>query len=441
MELVDRILEKCTRSGAEMAEVFVKSQKTLSIVVRDGKVESITKASPDGLAIRYFSFGKTAFAHATDLSDMAVDKLIFQLSKIVKKTGEDQYAALPGPQTYVNNLDLYDLSRVENSTDSKIEYLVGLEKQALQFDPTVTKSNGVTYEETVTTISLANSNGVNVGYQTTLYEIRISVSAEKKGEMFPGEGSFSVRHFGDLPAPEEMVRRVVSKAARLVAGGAVDAGDYEIIFTPDAGWSLLWGLSAALDGDSFLKNSSFLAGKENTGMAGQSFSLYDDATMPRGIASRPADDEGTASRKVALIENGVFMQPLYDMKTAARAGATSTGSSARNSYDSVPGISPSNFFIAPGKDKVDDVVASCRQGIIVEATQGWGLHSVTGQYSAGINGVLVRNGKRIMPVANVTIAATADELFNGISAICDDITFYYRFNTPTILVKRMKVGA
>ncbi len=69
------------------------------------------------------------------------------------------------------------------------------------------------------------------------------------------------------------------------------------------------------------------------------------------------------------------------------------------------------------------------------------MHGVTGQYSAGINGVLVRNGKRIKPVASVTIAAGVDELLNGIGAICDDITYYRKYNSPTIMVKRMRVGA
>jgi len=148
-----------------------------------------------------------------------------------------------------------------------------------------------------------------------------------------------------------------------------------------------------------------------------------------------------ASQKHALVDGGILRGFLYDSKTAAKAKAASTGSSRRNDYNAFPEIWPSNFYIAPGKDRSADVIASCKKGIIVEETQGWGLHSVTGQYSAGIVGILVRNDKRIRPVANVTIAAGADELLNGIGAICDDITFYDDFSSPTIMVKTMKVGA
>ena len=132
---------------------------------------------------------------------------------------------------------------------------------------------------------------------------------------------------------------------------------------------------------------------------------------------------------------------MYDYKTASKAGTKSTASSSRRDYSYFPGIFPINFYIAPGDDKIEDVIASCKKGIIVEGTQGWGLHSVTGNYSAGINGILVKNGKRIKPVANVTIAAGADELLKGIGAICDDITFYRSFNSPSIMVKKMKVGS
>jgi PmbA protein len=113
----------------------------------------------------------------------------------------------------------------------------------------------------------------------------------------------------------------------------------------------------------------------------------------------------------------------------------------REDYSSMPEIRASNFYIEPGKDKVADVIASCKRGIIVEETAGWGLQGVSGQYSAGINGILVENGKKIRPVAGVTIAASADDILNGLGAICDDITYFDNINSPTLMVKRMTVGA
>jgi PmbA protein len=228
---------------------------------------------------------------------------------------------------------------------------------------------------------------------------------------------------------------------RLVGGTTCESGDYEIIFVPRAVNSILYGLNSALNGDDAFKGESFLAGKAGQKIGVDSFSLYDDALKPRGIASRPFDDEGSVSRTNALIENGVLRGFLYDLKTAAKAKALTTGSSSREDYSSFPGISSSNFYIAAGRDKADDVIAACKKGIIVEETAGWGLNSVTGQYSAGINGILVENGKRIRPVAGVTIAASADDILNGIGAICDNQTFFDNFSSPTIMVKRMTVGA
>jgi PmbA protein len=441
MNSVNRILDKCIRAGAEMAEVFNLSQKTLSISVRDGKVESVKKATPGGLAIRFFSFGKSAFAHTTDTSNSAIDSIISRLSKLARKTGEDKFATLPEPQKYKHNLDIYDSSFIDIPTESKIDYLLNLEEIALKYDILIKKSNGVSYHETITTHTLVNSNGVEMSYDSTSYNVEISVVASKKGEMYPGEGFLSARHFRDLPKPEKIVEKFASKAVRLIGGTTVTSGDYEIIFTPKAALSILWGLSYALNGENGLKGSSFLTGKKGTKIAVDNFSVYDDALMLRGIASRPADDEGTASMKLTLLEKGVLHNFMYDIKNAAKAGVSPTASASRRDFNSFPDISPSNFYIAPGNDKVEDVVASCKKGIIVEDTQGWGLHSISGQYSAGINGILVKNGKWIKPVANVTIAASAEEILDGLVAICDDITFYRRFSSPTLMVKRMKVGS
>jgi len=441
MDLLNRILNKCVHSGAEMAEVYSLSQKKLAVTVRDGKVEAIKKSTPGGLAVRYFSFGKTAFGHTTDTSDSALDSLIARLSRLVRKTSKDEYAGLPGVKDYEQNLDIYGPEFINIPTEHKIDYLVSLEKQALNYDPLIERSNGASYEETQSTISLVNTNGIAMSFDSTLYTIKLSVTAVRKGDMFPGESEFSARYFADLPRPQAIVEHTASKAVRLIGGSIIDGGDYEIIFTPEAADSILWGMLFALNGENYLKGSSFFVGREGNKIAIDKFNLYDDQLMKRGVASRPADAEGSASIKLPLIENGILRSPMYDTRTAAKAGTSSTASASRRNYNGFPGIWPSNFYIAAGDDKIDDVVSSCKKGIIVEVTQGWGLHSVTGQYSAGINGTLVRNGKRIKPVANVTIAASAEDLFNGMGAICDDITFYRAFSSPSLMIKKMKVGS
>jgi len=440
MEFIDTALDRCKRLGADMADVYNISHESLTISVRDGEVELIKKAAPGGMAIRFYAGGKVAFAHSTDLSDSAIDNIVPKLPKLAEKTERDEFAVLAESQDYRNDLDLFDASRSGEPMEAKIEYLKDLEKLALKFDPIITKSNGVSYEELLTTKSLGNSNGVRLTFKTTLYRVGVSVVAAKGDEMYPGEGSLFARHFSDLPSREKIVERFASKAVRMIGGTPVEGGDYEIIFRPWAAWSILWGLNYALNGSYSFKGASFLAGKKDQAIAAENFSVHDDPLKLRGVASRPADDEGVASVKNVLVENGILRGFMYDLKTAAKAKAASTGSSRREEYSSYPEISPSNFYIAGGKDNLDDVIASCKKGIIVEDTQGWGLHSVTGQYSAGINGTLVENGKRVRPVAGVTIAAGAEELLMGIGAICGDIEFYDNFSSPSLMVKRMKVG-
>jgi PmbA protein len=441
MELVEKILDRCAAAGADMADVFNLFRKTLSISVRDGDVETIKKATPGGLAIRFYSGGKMAFAHSTDNSEKAIDDIVPRLAKLAQTTEQDEFARLSELQPYRSDLDIFDPAHANETLESKIEYLRRLEKLALKYDPLITKSNGVSYEEFITTRSLGNSQGVRLSYDATLYRIGISVVASKGGEMYPGEGSVFTRHFRNLPSPEKIVELFASKAVRLIGGTPIEGGDYEIIFKPSAGGSILWGLNYALNGSNAFKGSSFLSEKLGQTIGAAGLTVSDDPAMPGGMNSRPADDEGTASVKSILIDHGVLTGFMYDLKTAAKAKAASTSSSWRGEYSSYPEITPSNFYIAPGKDKLNDVIESCKKGIVVEDTQGWGLNGVTGQYSAGINGILVENGKKIRPVAEVTVAASAEELLMGIGAICDDISFYNDFNSPSIMVKKMKVGA
>ena len=441
MEFVEKILDKCMRAGADSAEVFRLNQKSLSLTAREGALETVEKSTPGGLAVRFFKDGKTAFAHTTDLSDRSVNDMIRKTKNMAAKTEPDEFAILPGPGQYGRDLDIFNDSRMNVSTDEKIAFLINLEKLAMDYDILIDKSNGAWCSEVLSEYELINSNGVKSNYKSSYYSIGVSVIASKNGNMFPGEGYVSARHFNDLPSADKIVDKYVSRALRLVGGTPVSGGDYEIIFTPYAATSILWGLSFALNGENALKGTSFLAGKKGEAFASDRLNIYDDAIMLQGVASRPADHEGVPSQKNKLIDKGILTGFLYDTRTAARAGEKSTGSSIRNDYNANPGISTSNFYIAPGDDRVEDVVASCKKGIIVENIHGWGLYSVNGQYSAGVNGILVRNGKRVKPVANVTIAAGPDDFFKGIGAICDDIAFFHRFSSPTIMIKKMKVGA
>jgi len=441
MELFDNIIERAISAGAELADVFGISRRTLTISVRDGEVEAIKKAAPGGLGIRYFAGGKMAFAHTTDLSESSVNGMMPKLAAMAQKTGIDPFSGIPSGQKYPENLDICDDAQIKKPIEEKIEYLRNLERIAMEFHPSITKSNGVSYEEIATTRSLANTKGAKFGFNSTFYRVGISVVASKGDENFRGEGSMHAAIFEDIPRPEEIVSYYASQAVQLIGGSPVEPGDYEILFTPRSAESILWGLISALNGNNVFKGASFLAGKLGKAVAAENLNVIDNAIKPRGIFTRPADDEGIACQKTTLIENGAVRNLLYDYKTALKAGTLSTGSAYREDYDSTPEIYASNFYIASGKDKFEDVVSSLKKGIIVEQTQGWGLQSVTGQYSAGINGILVVNGKRIRPVAGVTLAATAEEMLLGIGAICDDLQFHWSVTSPSLLIKRMRAGA
>jgi PmbA protein len=441
MEFVEKILDKCVDAGADSAEVFRINQKVISLTVRDGQVETIEKSTPGGMAIRFYKNNKTAFAHTTDLTEKSIESVIQKTKNMADKTEPDEFAILPGPGQYGRDLDIYSEARANVSLDEKITYLANLEKLGMEYDVLVDKSNGAWCREVLSELELATSNGVNASYRSSSYNVGLSVVVTKKGDMYPGEGSVYARHFSDLISAEDIADKYVSRALRLIGGTTVSGGGYEIIFTPRAATSILWGLRYALNGEEALKGASFLAGRKGETIAGEKLNLYDDALMIRGVASRPFDHEGVPSRKIKLIDKGVLTGFLYDSRTAARAGEESTGSAIREDYSAIPGISPSNFYFAAGEDNADDVVRSCKKGLIVESVHGWGLYSVNGQYSAGINGTLVRNGRRVKPVANVTIAAGPEDLFKGIGAVCDDITFYDDYCSPTIMVRKMKVGA
>jgi PmbA protein len=232
MEFIEKILDKCVNAGADSAEVFRVNRKVMSLTVRDGQVETIEKSTPGGLAIRYYKNNKTAFAHTTDLSEKSIEGMILKTKNMADKTEPDEFAILPGPGQYGRDLDIYSDTRANVAVDEKIAYLANLEKSGMDYDVLVDKSNGAWCREVLSELELVNSNG---------------------------EGSVSARHFDDLMSAEDIADKYVSRALRLVGGTTVSGGDYEIIFTPTAATSILWGLRYALNGEDALKGASLPA--------------------------------------------------------------------------------------------------------------------------------------------------------------------------------------
>ncbi len=438
-DLSIKLVEKCLKHGADEAEVFLQSSRNLSIEVLNNEIETIKEAASHGVGFRVFVNNRMGFSHCNDLSEDALDNTIKRAVAFAKLTSADENNVLPSAKGMTDVKGLYDPSIAEIDMEKKISMALDLEKLAMS-DKRISKSSGSGFSESETEVFIANSHGLSKSYKSGGCGLGVSVVAEKGEQKNTGGEYCSRRMFKDLDDLNKIAAKASEDAWEMLDPVMVKTQKAPVIFDPDVGRSLLGGVIAALNGERVLQGASFLKDRLNEKFATELLTIIDDGTLEKGMASAPFDGEGVPTIKNTLVENGVLRSFLYNSYAAKKAGTESTGNASRRGFTSMPGIGTHNLYLLPGKHKRDDIIASTGKGLLLKGLTGYGINSVSGNFSGGASGFWIENGKIKHPVKGLTIAGSASDILNDLDMMGDDIDMNRTFATPTFRIKQMQIG-
>jgi len=196
--------------------------------------------------------------------------------------------------------------------------------------------------------------------------------------------------------------------------------------------------ASAASGPSLYRRSSFLLDRLGAKIASPVVTIVDDPLIPGGLGSRPFDGEGLPTGRTTLVGAGVLESYLLDTYSARKLGLTSTHHASRDG--SGVSVSTSNLMLLPGRDTPEALIRSVKQGLYVTELIGFGVNSVTGDYSRGAAGLWIEGGELAYAVEEVTVAGNLLEMFATIEAVADDLTLRERTVAPTLKIGRMVVA-
>ena len=194
------------------------------------------------------------------------------------------------------------------------------------------------------------------------------------------------------------------------------------------------------------KGLSLLGGKEGGNVAASAVTIWDDPSDGLGLAGMPFDGEGVPTQKKAVVENGKLNTLLYTLKSAKKAGKNTTGNAARASYMSIVGTAPTNFYIAPGKNTVEQLYQMAGNGVRIDELMGThaGANPISGDFSLSCKGMKIENGKLTGPVEQITVSGNFYKLLEGIRAVGDDLWFGFpgvcSVGSPSVLVEGLSIA-
>jgi PmbA protein len=211
------------------------------------------------------------------------------------------------------------------------------------------------------------------------------------------------------------------------------------LFDPRVSTTLLGHFSGAISGSAIARKTSFLQDKLGQPVFAPGVAIVDDPLRLRGLRSRPFDGEGVRVSRQDLVSDGILNQWIAESASARQLGIEPTGHAARG-VGGAPSAAPSNLYLAAGVRSREELLATFPEALLVIELIGQGVNPVTGDYSRGAVGFMVRGGEIAEPVSEITIASNLIDMFATLEA-ASDLEFRRGIDAPTVLVPEMTVGA
>jgi len=212
-----------------------------------------------------------------------------------------------------------------------------------------------------------------------------------------------------------------------------------VLFDPRVASTLLGHFSGAISGAAIARRTSFLQDKLGARVFEPGVTIVDDPLRLRGLRSRPFDGEGVRVAGRELVSRGILNQWIAESAPARQLGIEPTGHASRG-VSGAPSASPSNLYFEPCARTREELLAAFPEAVLVVELIGQGANPVTGDYSRGAVGFMVRGGEIAEPVAEITIASNLVEMFAALEP-ASDLEFRRGIDSPTILIPEMTVAS
>jgi PmbA protein len=440
--IAQQVIQRARQSGATAADAMLREDNSFSVGVRMGEIETLKEAISRSLRVRIFVGKRTAASYTSDLSPIVVERLVDETVEMAGLTSEDDSGGLPdeaAARTDFPELRLLDPSWDAMTHAERIDLAVRTERAALDAGDAITNSEGASFEYTRTRVALANTLGFNGAFESSSAGLYCVPIAQSKEGMQRDYWMSAARHRSQMDSPEDVGKRAAQRALRRLGARRIRTGKAAVIFDPLCARSLLGHIFEAVSGASVYRRSSFLVGQIGQEVAVSNLTVVDDALMPAGLGSTPFDDEGVPTQVTPIIEDGVLRNYLHSAYTARKLNSKPTGNGSRAASGAVT-IAPTNFYIKAGAYTPEEIVKSTDRGLYVVELIGFGVNTVTGDYSRGAVGVWIENGEFTHPVHEVTIAGNLREMLKNIEMIGQDVTFLGSIAAPTLKIGGMVIS-
>ncbi|MGH9028735.1 MAG: TldD/PmbA family protein [Acidimicrobiales bacterium] len=407
----------------EQIEAYASRGVEVDTRAYDGEIESLSSASSAGVGVRVVAKGRQGFAYAGSLDDSVVAETLADARDNLAFATPDEHVGLAEPDgRTAASLDLWDDSVLDVPTATKVAIALELERRVRGADDRVRQVAYCDYGDMAFEAAVASSTGITASSRRTLCSISVTAIVGEGADSQTGTG-FSVGRGPDDLDLADAATDAVERATRMMGAKKPKSGRFVVVFDPRVTSNLVAIISSALSGEAVTKGRSFFADRLGERVGALGLEIVDDPTDPRAFGASTHDAEGLACRRNVLVSDGVLNGFVFDTVSARRASTVSTASAVRGGYASTPTAGCRALLLAPGPLDSAGILSDVAEGLYVQSISGVhsGVNPVSGDFSVGAEGLMVRDGELAEPVREMTIASTLQRMLQSVAHVGSDI--------------------
>ncbi|SPF50344.1 putative peptidase [Candidatus Sulfopaludibacter sp. SbA4] len=455
---LENYLADALSQGGDYADLYFEYLLTSSISIDESIVKSAAQGVSMGVGVRVISGERTGYAYSDDLSPEKIRKAARVAAHIAAGPSKvDKFDLCEGAH---HNLYPVLTAPTETAFSERVELVKRADRAARAYDHRVFQVQA-SYADNLRLVLVATSEGVLTLDRQPLARLSVAALARQDGGTpqrghAGGGGRVELDFFLKEKTPEHFAAEAAREAVTMLDAVDAPAGEMTVVLGP--GWPgilLHEAVGHGLEADFNRKGISAFSGRIGQKVASELCTVIDDGTISSRRGSLNVDDEGHATQRNVLIENGVLRGYLQDKLSSTLLNSESTGSGRRESYAHIPMPRMTNTFMLAGESEPADIIRSVPKGLYCANFGGGQVDITSGNFVfSASESYLIEDGKLTRPVRNATLIGNGPEALKYVSMVGNDLRLDEGIGVcgkegqsvpvgvgiPTIKIDRMTVG-
>ena len=423
-KLAQEAMDYALKNGCQAAKVVVYANSNTSFELRDAKIDKLQQASEGGMSISLYVDGRYGSLSTNRLERKELETFIRNGIESTRYLAKDEARTLPDASRYYKggqpDLQLFDAKLASIEPDDKMALAKAVAEEVLGKDERIISvstsySDGENFSYSIT------SNGFEGESKSTEFSLFADVAIKGEGEARPSAYWYDSALFYNDLIKKGIGQKALERVLRKLGQKKVQSGKYTMVVDPINSRQLLSPLISALYGSALQQKNSFLLNKLNEKVVSDQLTLVDEPHLIKSSGARYFDNEGIATKRRSIIENGVLKTYFIDTYNAKKMEVEPTISS------------PSLMAMQTGDKDLDGLVAGVSKGILVTGFNGGNCNSSTGDFSYGIEGFLIENGKLVQAVTEMNVTGNMLSLWASLIGKGNDPRLSSSWRIPSLV--------